>query len=129
MSGAERIDKWLWHARLVRTRSLAAGLVSGGHVRLNRNKISKPSQPVKLGDVITVALPTRIAVLRVEATAVRRGPASEARLLYCDLSPPPTERTIQVGARTPGTGRPTKRDRRRIEVWKDDPDIPDEEEI
>jgi ribosome-associated heat shock protein Hsp15 len=131
VSESQRIDKWLWHARVVKTRTLAAGLVTAGHLRLNRARISKPSHTVRPGDVITVALDSRVVVLRIEAVAARRGPASEAAMLYTDLSPPPPPKpdlSTRI-SRDPGTGRPTKRERRRLEAWKGDLKAPDEEEI
>jgi ribosome-associated heat shock protein Hsp15 len=82
----QRIDKWLFFARVVKSRSLAAKLVAAGRVRLNRDKIEQASQPVKAGDVLTVALDRRVLVYRILAPGVRRGPAEEARPLYEDLS-------------------------------------------
>ena len=76
---AQRVDKWLWFARVVKTRVLAAGLVEAGRVRINRHKIGKPGYPVGLGDVLTVALHGRIRVLKVLACANRRGAAAAAR--------------------------------------------------
>ena len=84
---AQRIDKWLWFARIVKTRSLAAALVGGGAVRVNRVRIAKPSHPLIPGDVLTLALRGRVLVLKVREIGARRGPAAEARLLYEDLSP------------------------------------------
>jgi ribosome-associated heat shock protein Hsp15 len=78
----QRLDKWLWFARIVKTREAAAALVEQGHVRLNSVKITKPGHGVKRGDVLTIVLNTRVRVLHVEAMAQRRGPASDARLLY-----------------------------------------------
>lgn len=119
MSGdAQRIDKWLWHARVARTRGLSAALVTGGHVRLNRLRVTKPGHAVRVGDVVTVGLRGRVLVLRVEGFAERRGSAPAARALYTDLSPPPTSRGPDPGARPAGAGRPTKRDRRDIARWK-----------
>jgi ribosome-associated heat shock protein Hsp15 len=82
-----RIDKWLWHIRLAKTRTLAQRLVIGGHVRLNRVPVRQPSQVVRRGDVLTVAAFGRVRVLRVLALGERRGPAEEARTLYEELSP------------------------------------------
>ena len=130
MSESQRIDKWLWHARVVKTRTLAAGLVTGGHVRVNRARVSKPSQTVGPGDVITVGINNRVVVLRIEGIGDRRGPASEAATLYSDLSPPPPEKgPCAPVSRDPGAGRPTKRERRRLDAWKGDLKAPDEEEI
>jgi len=78
----QRIDKWLWFARIVKSRGLAAQLVEEGQVRLNRVKIVKPAHAVGEGDVLTLAVHGRIRVLRIKACAARRGPAAAARLLY-----------------------------------------------
>ena len=78
----QRIDKWLWHARIVRTRSRAAEIISAGWVRVNKTRISKPSHAVGIGDIITVAVHGRVHVLKVLGAAERRGPASAATLLY-----------------------------------------------
>lgn len=88
-SGKQRLDKYLWFARMARTRSAAADLVNGGHVRLNGRKIDQPSRAVALGDVLTVSLARDVRVLRVIAFAERRGPYEEARKLYEDLSAGP----------------------------------------
>lgn len=120
MSDSQRIDKWLWHARVARTRTSAAALVTGGHVRVNRTRVTKASHPVRPEDVVTVATPSRILVLRIIALAARRGPAVAARHTYEDLSPPAPQRPPANGARPRGAGRPTKRERREIEAWKRD---------
>lgn len=78
----QRIDKWLWFARVVKTREAAAALVEAGHVRINGNKVLKPGHDVKPGDVLTIVLNTRVRVLHVEGLAQRRDPAEAARLLY-----------------------------------------------
>ena len=80
--GRQRLDKWLWFARVVKTRELAASLVESGKVRLNGQKTLKPGHGVKPGDVLTVVLNARVRVLHVEGFAERRGPAEAARLLY-----------------------------------------------
>jgi ribosome-associated heat shock protein Hsp15 len=82
---AQRIDKWLWHARFLKTRGLASRLVSDGKVRVNREKIAKPSHSVRPGDVITATIAGRVRVTRVVAIGERRGPPAEARTLYQDL--------------------------------------------
>ena len=84
-----RLDKWLWHARVVKTRSLAARLVEGGHVRVNGVRAEAASKPVRPGDVLTIALERTVRVMKVIALGERRGPASEAQALYEDLSPRP----------------------------------------
>ncbi|MCF1708997.1 RNA-binding S4 domain-containing protein [Tabrizicola sp. J26] len=81
----ERIDKWLWHARFFKTRSLATAEVAAGHVRLNGQKIAKPAHPVGEGDTLTFPQGGRIRLIRVLTLGARRGPASEAQALYLDL--------------------------------------------
>jgi ribosome-associated heat shock protein Hsp15 len=114
----QRIDKWLWHARVVRTRSAAAALAASGHVRVNGQRIDGASRAVRLDDVVTVALDRSVRVLKVVGFAERRGPAESARLLVEDLTPvAPISTPAAVapgGVRQPGAGRPTKRDRRAI---------------
>ena len=113
--GGQRLDKWLWFARVVRTRTLAAGLVTDGRVRVNRERIVKPSQTVKAGDVITVAVGPRVRILEVVAAGERRDSAVEAQMLFRDLTPPPEPREAEPAGdavRDQGAGRPTKRDRR-----------------
>ena len=113
----QRIDKWLWHARVVRTRSAAAALAGSGHVRINGARVDAASRPVRPGDVLTIALDSRVRVLKVLGQAERRGSADDARLLFEDLSPAPvrTEADPPAGVRDPGSGRPTKRERRQID--------------
>jgi ribosome-associated heat shock protein Hsp15 len=116
----QRIDKWLWHARVVRTRSAAAALAASGHVRVNGARVAAPAKPVKAGDVVTIALDARVRVLKVTAFALRRGAAEAGRALYEDLAPadPSDASRIEkfpVAARHPGSGRPTKQERRAIE--------------
>jgi len=81
----QRVDKWLFFARVAKSRSLATALVESGCVRVNRGKISQPGHGLKVGDVLTITLDRRVLVLRLHAFGKRRGPASEARLLYEDL--------------------------------------------
>ena len=83
----QRLDKWVWHARIVRTRADAAALVSKGRVRLNGARETSPGHAVKAGDVLTIALDARVRVLKVIAFAERRGDASAAVQLYEDLQP------------------------------------------
>lgn len=82
----QRIDKWLWHARTVRTRSDAAALVEAGFVRLNGKRVGAASQKVALGDVVTLALDRSARVLRVEGFCERRGDAGAGRALYRELA-------------------------------------------
>jgi ribosome-associated heat shock protein Hsp15 len=84
----QRLDKWLWFARIVKSRTLAAQLVQDGKVRINRAKVAKPAQAVRPNDVLTIVIRGNVQVLRVVAPGARRGPPAEARLLYEPLSPP-----------------------------------------
>ena len=87
MEPKQRLDKWLWFARVVKTRSLAARLVTNGHVRLNARRIETPAKVVGPGDVLTIALEHRVRVLKIVAPGTRRGGFPEAALLFEDLSP------------------------------------------
>ena len=87
--GRQRIDKWLWFARLMKTRTLAQKLALSGRVRVNREKVEATSQLVKAGDVLTIAGERGVRVLKVVSPGTRRGPAPEAQLLYEDLSAAP----------------------------------------
>lgn len=80
-----RLDKWLWHARFCKSRSLAAELAEKGRIRINRVPVSKPHYRLRPGDVLTFPQGSTIRVVRVLALGTRRGPASEARTLYEDL--------------------------------------------
>ena len=81
----QRIDRWLWNARIVRTRSAAASLAIVGHVRVNGVRVAAPGRDVKCGDVVTVALDGGVRVLKVIGLAPRRGNAAAASQLYEDL--------------------------------------------
>ncbi|AHB47393.1 RNA-binding protein S4 [Hyphomicrobium nitrativorans NL23] len=126
---AQRLDKWLWFARVAKSRTLAATAVTDGKIKVNRIRAEKPSQAIKIGDVITSRINRTVRVLRVAGIGHRRGPASEAQALYEDLTPPPQPTAgeaigggpepVAWGARTAGAGRPTKRDRRLIASFKD----------
>jgi ribosome-associated heat shock protein Hsp15 len=117
----QRIDKWLWHARVVRTRSAAAALAASGHVRVNGERVDAPSRAVRPDDVVTVALDRTVRVLRVLRFAERRGSADDARALGEDLAPAAgRQKAPQPGAREAGAGRPTKRERREIEKFTAD---------
>src|SRR5215467_5923540 len=85
----QRIDKWLWHARVVRTRSAAAALAASGHVRVNGVRVVAPAKLVRAGDVVTIALDARVRVLKVTGFAPRRGAAEAGRALYEDIAPLP----------------------------------------
>ena len=113
-----RLDKWLWQARFFKTRSLSAKVISGGHVRVNGTRVAKPAFAVGPGDVLTFSQARQVRVVRILAIGLRRGPASEAQTLYEDLSPPAAKAETPVLAppRFEGKGRPTKRDRRKLDL-------------
>jgi ribosome-associated heat shock protein Hsp15 len=85
----QRIDRWLWNARIVRTRSAAASLALVGHVRVNGVRVAAPGRDVKCGDVVTVALHGGVRVLKVIGLTPRRGNAALASQLYEDLGKSP----------------------------------------
>jgi ribosome-associated heat shock protein Hsp15 len=117
-----RLDKWLWHARFFKTRGLSAKLVSGGQVRVNSVKVAKPAHAVTPGDVLTFPQARDVRVVQVLAIGTRRGPAPEARALYEDLDPPEAK-PRDIIPRNPGfdgKGRPTKRDRRKLDQNRSD---------
>jgi ribosome-associated heat shock protein Hsp15 len=119
-----RIDKWLWAARCFKTRSLSGEACAGGKVKIN-GKTAKASSSVKPGDLIEALTPGGPRVLRVEALAERRGPASVAQTLFDDLTPEPEprpERQLPPLLRNRGAGRPTKRERRQIDRFLRDDD-------
>ncbi|MCX5571561.1 RNA-binding S4 domain-containing protein [Kaistia nematophila] len=112
-TGRQRIDKWLWFARFAKSRSIAQKLVTGGKVRVNRDKIDAPSRLVRPGDVLTLSLERQVRVVKILDPGMRRGPAPEAQRLYEDLTPPAilTEPVVRNGPR------PTKRDRRVLDAF------------
>jgi ribosome-associated heat shock protein Hsp15 len=115
---AQRLDKWLWCARLTRTRSGAARLIEAGKIRVNGARALKSSRLVQAGDVVTASWLGRLTVVRVLGSAERRGPASLARTLYEDLTPPAPapERGLDGSGRR--GKRPTKRNRRRLDALR-----------
>lgn len=114
-----RVDKWLWHARFFKTRSLAAKVVATGHVRINGNRVAKPSVQVSASDILTFPQAKQVRVVKLTAIGTRRGPAPEAQALYEDLTPPPDPKPVPsqgpVQGKYDGGGRPTKRDRRKLD--------------
>ncbi len=129
-AGTQRLDKWLWFARFVKTRTLASEAVSAGKVRVNKVRVDKPAQTVRPGDVLTIALHRRVQLVRVLAIAERRGPSAAAQALYEQLTaegdaikphaPSPAAASRQPAPAAPaereaGSGRPTKRERREID--------------
>jgi ribosome-associated heat shock protein Hsp15 len=122
---AQRLDKWLWFARVVRSRTNAAALVTEGKVRVNGARVEKPAHSVRAGDAVTIMLREQVRVLKVKAFALRRGGAEAAAALFDDLTAPKpnadeaaTITAEKDGLRAPGSGRPTKRDRRLIDRFK-----------
>jgi ribosome-associated heat shock protein Hsp15 len=112
-----RLDKWLWAARVFKTRGLAADACDGGKVDVNA-QAAKPAKALRPGDVVRVTLPAgRHRVLKVALLGDRRGSAGVARTLFEDLTPPepPRTRWAPPPRREPGMGRPTKRERRQID--------------
>ena len=111
-----RVDKWLWHARFFKSRTLAAKVAGSGKLRVNREIVRKPGATVKPGDVLTFAKGNDIRVIKVLALGGRRGPASEAQMLYSDLRLPQRKiKTPPAIGRPRGAGRPTKEQRRSID--------------
>ena len=112
-----RVDKWLWAARVFKTRSLAGTACDGGKVDVN-DEAAKPARRVRAGDLVRVTLPRgRRRILKVAAVDDRRGSAEIAKALFEDLTPPEPPRLRQAPPpwREPGAGRPTKRQRRDIQ--------------
>ena len=107
-----RVDKWLWHARFFKTRTLAAKMVMCGRLRVNSQKKEKSATCIVAGDVLTFVQEKRVRVIKVVALGTRRGSASEAQLLYEDLSP--IEASDVAAPQSDGKGRPTKKDLRTI---------------
>lgn len=125
----QRIDKWLYYTRIFKTRTLAGKFADSGKIRLShgdrRERITKASQTVRAGDILTFPLHQDIRILEVLLPGTRRGPAPEAKLLYGDLSPqitPATKAAKNLNAapaREKGMGRPTKKDRRAMDRLQD----------
>ena len=101
----------------MKSRTLAASLVSGGKVRLNRQRVEKPSHGVRVGDVVTATVHRQVYVVRVLALGQRRGPAVEAQLLYEDLTEPVAKASPDQPVSVT-SGRPDKRERREIAALK-----------
>ena len=118
----QRIDKWLFFARAVKSRSIAAKLASGGHVKINERTSDGADNPVRIGDVLTIMLERRSLVWGVLALGERRGPAQEAQILYEDLTPAKADvdQTVKDAQRDPGAGRPEKKERRAMERLRSD---------
>jgi ribosome-associated heat shock protein Hsp15 len=123
----QRLDKWLFFSRAVKSRTLAQKLIESGAIRVNSERTERTDHKVGPGDVLTMSVHERLLVWRILDAGERRGPAIEAAGLYEDLSPPPVPRDqkppVHAG-RDPGSGRPTKRERRETDrlVEGDDED-------
>ena len=122
-----RVDKWLWAARLVKTRALAVDALKGGRVDVNGER-AKPSREIRPGDRIDFATGRLRLSIVVRAVSARRGPAAEAALLYDETAESreareryAAERRLERSAGSREGGRPTKRDRRRLEAARREP--------
>jgi ribosome-associated heat shock protein Hsp15 len=93
MIDKQRIDKWLWCARVAKSRSLAARMVSEGHVRVNTRRIETPAKTIHPGDILTIALERQVRVLKVIAPGSRRTAFAEAKALFEELTPTPSTET------------------------------------
>ena len=120
-----RLDKWLWHARFFKARSAATKVISGGRLRLDGMVMNKPHRRALCGQILTFIQGDRIRVIKITALGNRRGPAKEASLLYEDLTPardvPAKTRKVkqpEFEARSKGSGRPTKLQRRATDRLK-----------
>jgi ribosome-associated heat shock protein Hsp15 len=120
--GGLRLDKWLWHARFCKSRTLAAKLAAAGKVRIAGAPVFKAHHGVRPGDVLTFPLGPHIRTVRILALGERRGPASEARDLYEDLAPPPARGDGASADARSGGQRPTKADRRAIDRLREGED-------
>lgn len=121
----QRLDKWLFFSRAVKSRTLAQKLIETGSVRVNSERTDRSDHKVGPGDVLTMTVHTRLLVWRILNPGTRRGPAPEAALLYEDLSPPPVRREVappSYAERDAGSGRPTKKERRDTDRLRDDED-------
>jgi len=123
----QRLDKWLFFSRAIKSRTLAQKLILSGAVRVNSERTLDSDHKVGAGDVLTMTVNRRLLVWRIRDAGSRRGPAPEAALLYEDISPPiPRVEAAPIDAppalRDPGSGRPTKKERRDTDRLLGDPD-------
>lgn len=117
----QRLDKWLFFSRAIKSRTLAQKLIESGAVRVNSERTLSSDHRVGAGDVLTMTVHTRLLVWKILDAGERRGPATEAALLYEDMSPPPVpkaEKVPPVAEREAGAGRPTKKERRETDRLK-----------
>ncbi|WP_416797245.1 RNA-binding S4 domain-containing protein [Ciceribacter azotifigens] len=122
----QRLDKWLFFARMAKSRSIAQRRIAAGDVRVNDQKIVQASHTVKAGDRVVLTAGARSRLLVVKAAGARRGPYEEARQLYDDVTPAvqeqPLPSTSGHASREAGTGRPTKKQRRVLDELRSDGD-------
>jgi ribosome-associated heat shock protein Hsp15 len=109
-----RVDQWLWAVRLFKTRSAAGAACRGGHVTVN-GKTAKPATPVRPGDRVEARVDRRERIVVVRRIIIKRVGAPLAAECLVDHSPPPPQQDGPVFIRDAGAGRPTKRDRRRLD--------------
>jgi ribosome-associated heat shock protein Hsp15 len=120
-----RADKWLWHARFFKTRTLATHFVGNGHLRINGVKQTRASAPLRVGDILVFHLNDHIRMIETLALSTQRGPAPEAQALYLDRDPPkPKAAADKIALREAGSGRPTKKQRRQLDAFFDPKDRP-----
>ncbi|MCQ0987986.1 RNA-binding S4 domain-containing protein [Jiella marina] len=121
---SQRVDKWLFFARIVKSRTLAQKLVQSGGVRVNRDKIDNPARQVRVGDTLTISYARAVRVLTIRQPGLRRGPAPEAATLYEEIVPATPDKDDNPSSRGPaaapeaGAGRPSKKDRRALQRLK-----------
>lgn len=124
----ERLDRFLFFSRAVKSRTLAQKLIETGAVRVNSERTDRTDHKVGAGDVLTMSLHGRILVWRILDAGTRRGPASEAQGLYEDISPPSLPRAERspyeaaIAERSAGAGRPTKKERRETDALRGEDD-------
>lgn len=121
----QRLDKWLFFSRAVKSRTLAQKLIEAGAVRVNSERTERSDHKVGPGDVLTMTMHDQLRIWRILDAGERRGPATEAQGLYEDISPPPlpkAETPLLFGQRDSGAGRPTKKERRETDKWHDGDD-------
>lgn len=122
----ERLDKFLFFSRAIKSRTLAQKFIESGAIRVNSERTIRSDLKVGAGDVLTMTLHERITVWRILDCGTRRGPAPEAQGLYEDLSPPALPKAelspyeAAIAPRGEGAGRPTKKERRDTDKLRDD---------
>ncbi|MDQ1197069.1 RNA-binding S4 domain-containing protein [Agrobacterium sp. SORGH_AS 787] len=123
-AGRQRLDKWLFFARMAKSRSIAQSYIQSGSIKVNGAPVRQSSYMVKTGDRLDIAIERMDRILIVKAPGERRGPYEEAKLLYDDQTPPrePKDRMtlLEQAVRQPGSGRPTKKERRALDRFISD---------